>query len=146
MQGLEKHRYLWYHPFCLCSILMFYLKDKIYSSGWLYIDPFLDNPMEKKVMIGNKFHRVLPYLHMFYLSDQPWPHDDNYSPTYNIQEFQVALEKIFNKLFIPGENLSLHESLIHQFVSIKSKARTVTRYLGVVQRPMLLQIQKLHFS
>ena len=44
-------------------------------------------------MTGNKLHRIVWYIHVFSLAYQPSPNDENYSPTYKIQEYQDAIEK-----------------------------------------------------
>ena len=87
-------------------------KRKDTTSNWFSNDPLLENIQVKKVMTGNKFHKILCYLHVCDLHSQPNPTDDNYTPMYKINEFKEDLEDRFKKAFIPGYALSLDETLI----------------------------------
>ena len=73
------------------------------------------------------FHRTLWYIYVFSLSHQPSPNYEDQSRTYKIQEFKYSFDNIFNKKFIPGENLILDETIICDFVCIKFKSRMVTK-------------------
>ena len=48
-------------------------------------------------MTGNKFHRILQYLYVLSLSDQPSPNYEDEFPTYKIQEFKYSFDNRFNK-------------------------------------------------
>ena len=78
-------------------------------------------------MTGKQFHIIIWYLHVCSLVHQPSPNDNNYSPAYKIRYFQDALENRFNKLYNPGKNLILDESLICAFGRIKFKLIMFTK-------------------
>ena len=100
-------------------------KDK--TMNWWSNDPLLEYPIMKKIMTGRKFHRLLRYLHVCDLKRQPSFGDIDYSPTYKIQELMDALTERYDRSFVPGEHLSLDESLIRTFGRIKFKVRIVTK-------------------
>ena len=81
----------------------------------------------KKIMSGKKFHRVLRFLHVCSVADQPSYNDENYTPVYKVQEFMDNLQQRFSRLFTPGAQLSLDESLIRAFGRIKFKVRIITK-------------------
>ena len=78
-------------------------------------------------MTGNKFHKILRYLHVCDLHSQPNPTDDNYTPMFKINEFKEDLEDRFKKAFIPGYALSLDKTLIQSFGRIQFKVRIVIK-------------------
>ena len=69
----------------------------------------------------NNLHRIILYINVCSIINKPSLNYYNWSPTYNIRDFWYYLKNISNKLFIPGDNLSLGETLIHDFVRIKFK-------------------------
>ena len=52
---------------------------------------------------------------------------DDYDPAYKITEIRDYLEDRSNKLFIPGQQLSLDETLLRAFGRIKFKVRIITK-------------------
>ena len=85
-------------------------KDK--TSNWWSDDPVLEFPIMKRIITDRKFHRILRHLHVCDLKSQPAFGDENYSPTYKIQELMDVLHARYDKLFVPGKDLSLDKSLI----------------------------------
>ena len=63
----------------------------------------------KRIMSGKKFTRMLRYLHVCDLHGDP---RDTYDPTYKVSELLNYLEYRFERLFVPGRQLSLDETLI----------------------------------
>ncbi len=100
-------------------------KDK--TSNWWSNDPALENPVMKKIMTGRKFHTILRYLHVCSLKDQPDKSDPEYDPSYKVKEFKEMLEERFAKVYIPGQMLSLDETLIRSFGRIKFKVRIISK-------------------
>jgi DNA polymerase III epsilon subunit-like protein len=98
-------------------------KDK--PSNWFSENRLLESPTIKKIMSGRKFFTILRYLHCCSMENQPVGED--YDPTYKIKEIQNYLEDRYNRLFIPGQQLSLDETLIRAFGRIKFKVRIVTK-------------------
>ena len=100
-------------------------KDK--SSNWFADDPLIENIPEKRIMSGNKFHRILRYLHVCDMHTQPQPTDENYTPIYKVKEMMEYLEHRFKILYNPGYALSLDETLLRSFGRIKFKVRIITK-------------------
>jgi hypothetical protein len=98
-------------------------KDK--PSNWFSENRILENPVMKKVMTGRKFFTILRYLHCCSIENQPT--GDDYDPCYKVAEVRDYLEDRYNRLFIPGQQLSLDETLIRAFGRIKFKVRIVTK-------------------
>lgn len=98
-------------------------KDK--PSNWFSENRLLENPIVKKIMSGRKFFLILRYLHC--CSMEPPPTGDDYDPAYKIAEVRDYLEDRYSRLFIPGQQLSLDETLIRAFGRIKFKVRIVTK-------------------
>jgi hypothetical protein len=80
----------------------------------------------KKEMSGRNFFNILWYLHCYPVQNQDHS-ADNYNPSYKIAEVQDNLENRYLKLFVPGQQLSLDETLIQAFGRIKFKVRIVTK-------------------
>jgi hypothetical protein len=99
-------------------------KDK--PSHWFSDNRFFENPVMKKVMSGRKFFTILRYLHCCPVMNQD-PTSESYDPTYKVSEMKDFLEERFKTLFIPGQQLSLDETLIRAFGRIKFKVRIVTK-------------------
>ena len=99
-------------------------KDK--PSNWFSDNPLLQNKVAKKIMSGRKFFTILRYLHCCSMDAQPGAGDD-YDPAYKITEIRDYLEDRSNKLFIPGQQLSLDETLLRAFGRIKFKVRIITK-------------------
>jgi hypothetical protein len=100
-------------------------KDK--SSNWWSENPTLESPVIKKIMSGRKFHTILRYLHVVSIHDQPERNDPDYDPIYKVKELMDLLEARYNRLYVPGQALSLDESLIRAFGRIKFKVRIITK-------------------
>ena len=75
-------------------------------------------------MTGREFSNMLRFLHC--CSVNP-PSSGEYNPVYKIQEVMDILQRNYNRLFVPGQQLSLDESLIRAFGRIKFKVRIVTK-------------------
>jgi Transposase IS4 len=98
-------------------------KDK--PSNWFSENRLLESPLIKKIMSGRKFFTMLRYLHCCSMDNVPV--GDDYDPTYKVKEIKDYLEDRYNQLFIPGQQLSLDETLIRAFGRIKFKVRIVTK-------------------
>jgi hypothetical protein len=99
-------------------------KDK--PLNWFSENCLLESPLIKKRMSGRKFFTMLWYLHCCSMDNVPV--GDNYDPTYKVKEIKdYLLEDCYNQLFIPGQQLSLDETLIRAFGRIKFKVRIVTK-------------------
>ena len=55
------------------------------------------------------------------------PPGGDYDPAYKIAEVKDYLEDRYSRLFVPGQQLSLDETLICAFGQIKFKVRIVTK-------------------
>jgi DNA polymerase III epsilon subunit-like protein len=99
-------------------------KDK--PSNWFSENKLLESSQIKKVMSGRKFFDLLRYLHCCPLQTQDSSADD-YDPSYKIKEVKEYLEGRYDRLFSPGQQLSLDETLIRAFGRIKFKVRIVTK-------------------
>jgi hypothetical protein len=80
----------------------------------------------KKIMSGRNFFNILRYLHCCPVANQDHTADD-YDPAYKIAEVRDYLEARYIRLFVPGQQLSLDETLIRAFGRIKFKVRIVTK-------------------
>jgi hypothetical protein len=80
------------------------------------------SPLIKKIMSGRKFFTMLRYLHCCSMDSVPV--GDDYDPTYKVKEMKDYLEDCYNQLFIPGQQMSLDETLIRAFGRIKFKVCT----------------------
>jgi hypothetical protein len=98
-------------------------KDK--PSNWFSENELLESTMIKKIMSGRKFFTMLCYLHC--CSMEPQPVGEDYDPAYKVSEMKDYLENQYNVLFIPGQQLSLDETLIRAFGRIKFKVHIVTK-------------------
>jgi DNA polymerase III epsilon subunit-like protein len=99
-------------------------KDK--PSNWFSENRLLENPVMKKVMSGRKFFAILRYLHCCPVENQDRTAED-YDPSYKVAEVRDYLEDRYMRLFVPGQQLSLDETLILAFGRIKFKVRIVTK-------------------
>jgi hypothetical protein len=99
-------------------------KDK--PSNWFSENKLIGCPLVKKIMSGRKFLTILRYLHVCELKEQD-PNDESYDPAYKVAEFRDYLERRYTALFIPGQELSLDETLIRAFGRIKFKVRIVSK-------------------
>jgi DNA polymerase III epsilon subunit-like protein len=99
-------------------------KDK--PSNWFSENRILENPVMKKVMSGRRFFTILRYLHCCPVENQDRTAED-YDPSYKVAEVRDYLEDRYRRLFVPGQQLSLDETLIRAFGRIKFKVRIVTK-------------------
>jgi hypothetical protein len=86
----------------------------------------LESAVIKKVMSGRKFFDILRFLHCCPVENQDST-ADNYDPIYKVKEVKDYLESRYDRLFSPGQQLSLDETLIRAFGRIKFKVRIVTK-------------------
>ena len=56
----------------------------------------LENQLVKKIISGNKFHKILQYLHICDMYGQPDVSRDDYNPMYKVQELKDMLEVRYN--------------------------------------------------
>ncbi len=78
-------------------------------------------------MTGRKFHTLLRFIHVCSLENQPERTDQSYDPSYKVKEVSEYLESHYERLFVPGRNLSLDETLIRAFGRIKFKVRIISK-------------------
>ena len=78
----------------------------------------------KWVMSGRKFAQLMRHLHV---CSMDVPSVENYDPSYKVSEFRDYLQQRFIRLFEPGRQLSLDETLIRSFGRIKFKVRIVSK-------------------
>ena len=113
--------------FISCLFVAGIQKRKDAPANWFSNSPVRESPIMKQITSGKKFHTILRYLHVCDLESQPAPSDENYTPIYKVQEMMEYLEERYSKLYSPGEDLSLDESLIRCFGRIQFKVRIVTK-------------------
>jgi len=82
---------------------------------------------EKYIMSGRVFHQWLCYLHMCDLSQQIPHGKEVYNLMYKVKELIDALVYFFNLPFLPGQVLSLDETLIHALESINFKIHIISK-------------------
>ena len=98
-------------------------KDK--PTNWFSDNRILESQVMKKIMSGRKFFTILWYLHCCPANGQPTGED--YDPAYKVAELRDYLEERYTRLFVPGQQLSLDETLIQAFGRIKFKVRIITK-------------------
>ena len=82
----------------------------------------------KRIMSGKKFATMLRYLHVCSLEHPgETAGEDSYDPAYKVAELCDYLQQRFHWLFIPGQQLSLDETLIRTFGRIKFKVRIISK-------------------
>ena len=99
-------------------------KDK--PSNWFSDNRLLENPIIKKVMSGRKFLTILRYLHCCPVENKD-PSAPDYDPVYKVTEVMKYLQTRYERLFVPGQQLSLDETLLRAFGRIKFKVRIVSK-------------------
>ena len=105
-------------------------KRKDRPNHWFSGDRVLENPFMKRIMLDRKFFSMMRYLHVCSLEENEQNAnigDNNYDPAYKVKEFMTNLESRYKKLFVPGQELSLDETLLRAFGRIKFKVRIVTK-------------------
>lgn len=95
--------------------------------NWWSNNVLLEIPVVKRIMSGRKFQRIMRYLHVLSIVNQPHMNSPEYSPLYKVQELMDQLIGRFKQLFVPGQALSLDESLIRAFGRIKFKVRIMSK-------------------
>jgi Transposase IS4 len=102
-------------------------KRKDRNSNWWSDNPLLENVAIKQIMSGKKFHKIMRFLHVSLMENQPRTTDPTYDPAYKVKELQDLLQERYEKLYITGRYLSLDETLVRAFGHIKFKVRIVTK-------------------
>jgi Transposase IS4 len=99
-------------------------KDK--PTNWWSVNKILESSLIKKVMSGRRFFDMLRYLHCCPVENRDSSAVD-YDPMYKVNEVKDYLESRYDKVFSPGQQLSLDETLIRAFGQIKFKVRIITK-------------------
>ena len=104
-------------------------KRKDPPTNWFSSCLVENNPVIQSIMSGKKFLTILRYLHVCSLEEQRKQDTSsaNYDPIYKVKEMMDYLEERYKRLFVPGRNLSLDETLIRAFGRIKFKVRIITK-------------------
>jgi hypothetical protein len=100
-------------------------KDK--PSNWFSDNPLLESKIAKKVTTGRQFGKMLWYLHCCDPDEDGKNNDGEYDPSYKIMDLKNDLEKRWSSLFIPGQQLSLDETLLRAFGRMKFKVRIISK-------------------
>ena len=94
-------------------------------TAWWSDDPITECIALKRIMTKRKFLKILRYLHVCKLEEAPG--NSPYNPMVKIQELMDKLMLRFGKMFVPGQALSLDETLVRAFGRIKFKVRIITK-------------------
>ena len=78
-------------------------------------------PAVKRIMSKRKFLRILRYLHVSSLEKNICQNNESYNPMVKVEELMDKLQDRFSKMFIPGQALSLDETLLRAFGHIRFK-------------------------
>ena len=78
----------------------------------------------KRIMSGKTFCKLLRYLHVSSIHIAPPP---VYNPIHKVSELMDYLESRYRRLYEPGEQLSLDETLVRMFGRIKFKVRIISK-------------------
>lgn len=113
--------------FISCLFISGIQKRKDQPYNWFSKDPVRENAVMKKITTGRQFHKMMRYLHLCSLENQPQWNDPQYTPLYKVKEVLEYLEKRYETLYVPGQRLSLDESLIRAFGRIKFKIRIISK-------------------
>mmetsp|Transcript_14682 Transcript_14682/g.44088 ORF Transcript_14682/g.44088 Transcript_14682/m.44088 type:complete len:898 (+) Transcript_14682:187-2880(+) len=96
-------------------------------SKWFSTDPALGFWGIRRSMSARRFMQILGALHVCDLEQQPSRDSESYTPLYKVQEyFDVLFEKA-REVYVPGQQLSLDETLMRAFGRIGFKVRVVTK-------------------
>ena len=79
----------------------------------------------KRIMSGKKFSILLRYLHVCSL--QTPEGETEYDPAYKVAELRDYLQVRYERLFVPGRQLSLDETLVRTFGRVKFKVRIISK-------------------
>jgi len=113
--------------FIAVLFLMSVQKRKDKPSNWFSDNPMLESILAKKIMSGRQFNKMLMYLHCCEVDDDGINEQGEYDPSYKIAELKRELEKRWNALFIPEQELSLDETLLRAFGRMKFKVRIISK-------------------
>jgi Transposase IS4 len=100
-------------------------KDK--PSNWFSDNPLLESKVAKKITTGRQFGKMLRYLHCCDPDEDGKNDDGEYDPSYKINELKNELQKRWSTVFIPGQQLSLDETLLRAFGRMKFKVRIISK-------------------
>ena len=100
-------------------------KDK--PSNWFSNNPILESRVAKRIMSGRRFGLILRYLHCCDPAEKGLNEDGEYDPSYKVSELAKALETRWNMVFVPGQQLSLDETLLRAFGRMKFKVRIISK-------------------
>ena len=112
--------------FIAVLFLMSIQKRKDKPSNWFSTNALLACPAAKKITSGRKFNTMLRYLHCCSLDHQQLEGEE-YDPAYKVADLRDYIEKRSQSLFVPGQQLSLDESLIRAFGRMKFKVRIISK-------------------
>ena len=107
--------------------LMSIQKRKDKPSNWFSDNPLLESKVAKKITSGRQFGRMLRYLHCCDPYDDGKNEDGEYDPSYKVTDFKRELEKRWSAIFVPGQQLSLDETLLRAFGRMKFKVRIISK-------------------
>lgn len=100
-------------------------KDK--PSNWFSNNPFLESRVAKRIISGRRFGLILRYLHCCDPAETGINGNGEYDPSYKVGELMRALEVRWNIVFVPGQQLSLDETLLRAFGRMKFKVRIISK-------------------
>ena len=100
-------------------------KRKDRPSNWFSNCPVSENPAMKRIMSGRMFSKMLQYLHV--CSNSAVHTVEDYDPAYKVVELRDYLQQRFTRLFEPGQQLSLDETLIRTFGRVRFKVRIISK-------------------
>jgi hypothetical protein len=119
--------------------LMSVQKRKDKPSDWFSDNPLLESKIAKRVTTGRKFGKMLQNLHCCDPNEDGKNNDGEYDPSSKIMDLKSELEKRWTTIFIPGQQLSLDETLLWAFGCMKnSKSESSRRQQGMASNFMLL--------
>ena len=107
--------------------LMSVQKRKDKPSNWFSDNPLLESKIAKRVTTGRQFGKMLRYLHCCDPDEDGKNDDGEYDPSYKIMDLKNELEKRWSTIFIPGQQLSLDETLLRAFGRMKFKVRIISK-------------------
>jgi hypothetical protein len=100
-------------------------KDK--PSNWFSDNPLLESKIAKRVTTGRKFGKMLRYLQCCDPDEDGKNDKGEYDPSYKIMDLQNELEKRWTTIFVPGQQLSLDETLLRAFSHMKFKVQIISK-------------------
>eukprot|EP00007_Cunea_sp_BSH-02190019_P002906 CAMPEP_0174229214 /NCGR_PEP_ID=MMETSP0417-20130205/249_1 /TAXON_ID=242541 /ORGANISM="Mayorella sp, Strain BSH-02190019" /LENGTH=918 /DNA_ID=CAMNT_0015306737 /DNA_START=70 /DNA_END=2826 /DNA_ORIENTATION=- len=94
---------------------------------WFSTSPILALHCVTDVMSKRRFMQILSALHVCDLDDQPERDSEDFTPLYKVQEYFSVLFQQGRKLYAPGQQLSLDETLVRAFGRIGFKVRVISK-------------------